>query len=129
MRKCAKQRSEADLLWKDLTAEFHLEFMFKFNVYIVKNQDENELLKSENPFALAVLASLYLIKSGRKNVKKLEYKKKLTEIAVSKNYSKQKFYRLFNFVQYLITLPKVLELEFKKFTAQPKIEIKMQAKK
>ena len=108
---------------------FGTEFLLKFNIYIVKNQDENELLKSENPFALAVLASLYLIKAGRENAKKLEFKKKLTEIAVSKNYSKQKFYRLFNFVQHLITLPKVFELEFKKFTAQPKIELKMQATK
>ncbi len=88
------------------------EFMLKFNAYIVKNQEEDQLLASDNPFALAVLTSLYLIKAGRKSVKKLEYKKKLAEIAVSKNFSKQKFYRLFNFVQYLITLPKVFELEF-----------------
>ena len=108
---------------------FGTEFLLKFNTYIVKKQDENELLESDNPFALAVLASLYLIKAGREHVKKLEYKKKLIEIAISKNYNKQKFYRLFNFVQHLITLPKVFELEFKKFTAQPKIEIKMQATK
>ncbi len=105
------------------------EFMLKFNTYIVKNQEEEQLLDSDNPFALAVLTSLYLIKAGRKSVKKLEYKKKLVEIAVSKNYTKQKFYRLFNFVQYLITLPKVFELEFKKFTSQPKINTQMQAKK
>ena len=108
---------------------FGTECLYKFNAYIVKNQDETKLSESDNPFALAVLASLYLIKAGRKNVAKLEYKKKLVEIAVTKNYSKQKFYRLFNFVQYLVTLPKSYELEFKKFTAQPKIDIQMQAKK
>ncbi len=108
---------------------FGTKLTYQFNTYTVREKDETELEKSDNPFALAVLASLYLIKAGKDPNQKLAYKKKLIEIARTKNFDFAKLYRLINFVEYLITLPKELELEFKIFSHQPKIEKKMEADK
>ena len=56
---------------------------FDYPVYLVKDQDEDELMKSDNPFALAVLACKYLIKTKKKKEKdmeeRLDYKKKLAK--------------------------------------------------
>ncbi len=108
---------------------FGTKLNYEFNTYTVREQNEDELLKSDNPFALAVLASLYLIKAGKEPNLKLAYKKKLIEIARTKNFDLAKLYRLINFVQQLVVLPKDLEIEFKQYVHQPKIEEKMEANK
>lgn len=108
---------------------FGTSMTYKFNTYTVRDQSEEILLQSESPFAIAVLASLYLIKAGKDPNQKLAYKKKLVEIAITKNFDRAKLYRLFNFVFYLVRLPKDLETEFKQFAIQPKIEKKMEFKK
>ena len=110
-------------------SNFGTELTYKFSSYTIREQDESELLNSENPFALAVLASLYLIKAGKDSYQKLGYKKKLIETAITKQFDRAKLFRMLNFVEYLVRLPHDLELEFKKFTKQPKIEIKMEAER
>lgn len=108
---------------------FGTKLTYEFNTYTVREQSAEELLKSDSPFAIAVLASLYLIKAGKNPSQKLAYKKKLVEIAIAKNFDKRKLFRLINFVQYIVTLPKNLELEFKQFAHHPIIEEKMKADK
>ena len=51
---------------------FHYEFFgteltYKYNIYKILEQDENQLLQSNNPFSLVILAGLYVIKG--KNIK------------------------------------------------------------
>lgn len=108
---------------------FGTKLNYEFNTYTVREQNEAELLKSDNPFAFAVLASLYLIKAKKDPHQKLAYKKKLIEIARSKGYGFEKLYRLINFVRYLITLPNDLEVEFKTFSYQPLTQYSMKALK
>jgi hypothetical protein len=105
---------------------FGTNMTYKFNTYTVREQSEKQLLRSDNPFAIAVLASLYLIKAGQDPNQKLAFKKNLIEIARKKSFDRAKLYRLFNFVQYLIRLPPKFELEYKQFIAQPKNEEKME---
>lgn len=96
------------------------EITYIFNTYTVKDQSEAELLKSNNPFAFAVLASLYLIKVGNDELKKLEIKKKLLNIALEKGFDYPKLYRLLNFVKYLVKLSKPLELVFDDYSKDAK---------
>ena len=108
---------------------FGTEIKYKFNTYSVREQTEEELLKSDNPFSYAVLASLYLIEAGKDAEKKFSFKKKLVEIALKKKFDHAKLYRLLNFVQYLVKLPKDLDIEFKASIKQSKIDEKMEYSK
>ena len=143
--------SKPDLLWKDLyktkdiTAlaiytglsrpkiykAFNIncagtKLTYEFNTYTIREQSEAKLLKSDNPIAIAVLASLYLIKAGKDVDLKFAYKKNLIEIARKKNFERIKLLRLINFVKYLVKLPDNLELEYTKFIAPPKNEKEME---
>lgn len=110
-------------------SNYGTEISYGFNTYTVREQNEADLLSSENPLAIAVLASLYLIKAGKSDEKKFFFKKKLIEIAITKNFDRAKLFRLLNFVEYLVKLPMKLQLEFKEFTKQPKIDSKMEAER
>ncbi|MBL7814673.1 MAG: hypothetical protein JNL70_06675 [Saprospiraceae bacterium] len=104
---------------------FGTQLHYEFNTYTVREQDEQVLMKSDNPFAIAVLASLYLIKAGKDVLLRLSYKKKLIEIARKKDFDFAKLFRLINFVGYLVTLPRDLELEYTTSTFKPIIQEKM----
>ena len=101
---------------------FGTELTYKFNTYVIQEQDEAQLIASDNPFAIAVLAAFYLNKAGTDSQKRFEYKKKLIEIAAKKNFDRKKLARLIIFVKYLIKLPINLENDFKIFISKPKIE-------
>lgn len=100
--------------------------IYKFNTYTIRDQSEAKLLQSDNPIAIAVLASLYLIKAGIDPNQRLAYKKNLIEIAREKNFDRTKLLRLFNFVKYLIKIPPKFELEFKEYIDQSKNQEKME---
>ncbi len=110
-------------------ANFGTELTYKFNTYVISEQEEAKLKASKNPFAIAVLAAFYLTEAGTDSLKRFEYKKKLIEIAAKKNFDRRKLPRLIIFVKYLILLPKNLENNFKNFIAQPKIEQGMKVTK
>ena len=93
---------------------------YKFNTYTVRDQKEEALLASDNPFAFAVLASLYLIKAGTDAEKKLEYKKKLLNFANEKGFDHAKLHRMLNFVKYLVRLPQPLETIYQDYSNDSK---------
>ena len=66
---------------------FGTEISYKFNTYQIRKQSETELLKSSNPFALVVLANLYVIQTKQDDPQRLIFKKKLYELAFAANYS------------------------------------------
>ena len=85
---------------------------YKFNSYKIRDQKEVELLKSNNPFALAVLANLYVVKTNRKYDKRLIQKERLFELAKKAGYDEKKLIRLLIFVRNLMVLPEDLEFQF-----------------
>ena len=90
---------------------------YKFNSYKIRDQKEIELLKSKNPFALAVLANLYVLKTSQKYDKRLIQKEKLFEIAKKVGYDEKKLIRLLIFVKNLMVLPEDLEFKFENYVA------------
>ena len=85
---------------------------YQYNSYKIRDQKEAELLKSKNPFALAVLANLYVLKTNQKYDKRLIQKEKLFEIAKRVGYDEKKLIRLLIFVKNLMVLPEDLEFKF-----------------
>ena len=108
---------------------FGTELTYKFNSYVIREQDEAQLIASDNPFAIAVLAAFYLTEAGTDSLKRYEYKKKLVEIAAKKNFDRKKLSRLLIFVKRLILLPKNLADAYNNFVSQPKIEQTMKVTK
>ncbi len=82
---------------------------YQFNAYLVKEAKTDELLKSQNPFALAVLATKYLYKTKRDAKQKLVFKKKLMRLMLEKDYKKEQISRLFTFINLVLELPRYLE--------------------
>ncbi len=91
---------------------------YEYNTYIVKNQKEEALLKDKNPFSIVVLANLYTVNTTEDGVKRLEFKKKLFEIANSRNYNIEKTTELFIFVKELMQLNSDLENQFDNFVVE-----------
>ncbi|WP_144463705.1 hypothetical protein [Siminovitchia fortis] len=100
---------------------FHYEFLgteltYNYNTYRIASQSETTLLESENPFALAVLAGLYVIKS-KKNVDiKYQYKGKLMRLLlqdkmINKEMKREFIQKLFVFIDHILRLPEETELK------------------
>ena len=93
---------------------------FIFNTYVVSKQNEADLLASNNPMAIAVLANLYVNQTRTELEKRAEYKTKLFELAKLRGYDAEKSERLITFVYYLMQLPKAMEVEMKSFKRKNK---------
>jgi hypothetical protein len=106
-------------------SNFGTKLTYSFNAYIIRQQKVSELIASKNPVSVAVLAALYMIKAGKNDFQRYEFKKKMVEVALMKNFDRAKSFRLLNFVGHLMTLPEPLETAFKEFIQSPKIEQKM----
>jgi hypothetical protein len=92
--------------------KFHgTELTYKFKVYEVRKQDEAQLLSSDNPFALVVLASLYVLKSKKDVGSRFQYKRKLVELTREKGYTNAEIIGLLRFIRYIVSVPSNLTLE------------------
>lgn len=85
---------------------------YEFNTYLVKNTKDKELIESNNPFALAVLATRYLHKSKSDYKKRLTFKRKLIRLSKEKNYSNNQIINLLKFIDLILYLPEDLEKLF-----------------
>ena len=94
---------------------FGTHILYKFLAYKVAQQKEEELLKSDNIFALFVLANLYVTQTGKKDRKRLLLKEKLVELATERLIDLDKIKRLLIFVDGIMKLSQDLEEEFKTF--------------
>ncbi|MCH1626428.1 hypothetical protein [Fredinandcohnia quinoae] len=93
------------------------ELAFKYNTYRIATQTESTLLKSQNPFALAILAGLYVIKSKKNIGLRFQYKQKLMKLLlrdtiVGKEMKREYIQRLFLFIDYILQLPEDEEIKF-----------------
>jgi hypothetical protein len=93
---------------------------YQFNSYLVSKQNEAELLSNENPFALVVLANLYVLKTLNDLEQRLSFKENLYNIAQSRQYSIEKTTELFIFVKELMQLSPELEVEYNFFITKQK---------
>jgi hypothetical protein len=91
---------------------FGTELFYRFNSYIIAHQNEAELLVSDNPFAIAVLAAMYVLQTKNDAVKRFSFKKNLFILAQQKKIPKEKLLKLLIFVRDFIELPNPLENEF-----------------
>ena len=91
---------------------------FEYFSYKILEQKEEELIKSENPFAMAVLAGLYTLKTEGKSRSKAEtryeFKKRLSKLLKERGYSEKKFIDLMSFIDGIMFLPDELEIEYEK---------------
>ena len=87
---------------------------YEFNSVKLNSYTEKELLKSNNPFAIAVLASKYLIQSKGDNSKRYTYKQKLIRIAKEQKLQDEQIINLLRFIDLILVLPKELETKFEK---------------
>lgn len=85
---------------------------YEFNSVKIGSYIDKELLESENPFAIAVLASKYLSKSKGDDSKKYSYKLKLIRIAKEKQLTDNQIINLLRFIDLILILPKDLESKF-----------------
>ncbi len=97
---------------------FQTKLYYEYFSYKILEQNEEKLLKSENPFAMAVLAGLYTLntegKSGSKAETRFEFKKKLAKLLKEKGYTEKKFLDLMSFIDGIMFLPDELEIEYEK---------------
>ena len=95
---------------------FETKLHYEYFSYKILEQDEEELKKSENPFAMAVLAGLYTLKTDGKSKtiseKRYEFKKSLAKLLRDKGYEDKKFLDLMSFMDGIMFLPDELEIKY-----------------
>lgn len=106
---------------------------FEFPVYLIKNQNEQALLQSDNPFTIAVLVCLRIlnIRERNKGKKKQEYlerielRKEILELIRARferlNYTKDIIVSLVDFALTITVIPDDMEAAFEKEFYQPYI--------
>ncbi|MEY3242827.1 MAG: hypothetical protein RIR11_4266 [Bacteroidota bacterium] len=107
---------------------FGTECTLKYNTFSVAAQTEQQLLESDNPFALVVLANLYVIQSKSNVELRTQFKRKLLKHLATRNYSYEKFKKLFNFAVFFMTLPPEKEKKIIQFMSK-QTQAQTQAKK
>ncbi|WP_062105143.1 RpnC/YadD family protein [Bacillus niameyensis] len=96
---------------------FHYEFFgteltYRYNSYEIAIQDESTLLQSDNPFALAILAGLYMIKSKKDVHLKSQYKRRLMRLLLQdKMINKEYIRNLLIFIDHILRLPEEEEIK------------------
>ena len=82
--------------------------LYSFRTYKILTQSEVQLSKSQNPFAMAILAGLFAIKSKKDVDTKYEFKMKLIRLLKEERWCREKIESLFLFIDALLKLPDIL---------------------
>jgi len=90
------------------------ELIYKFNTYLVRDADEEELLKSDNIFALVILTCKYINQTKNNFDLRRKFKLKLFKLAFERGYSTKTIQELLNFINILMYLPPEIKQEFKR---------------
>jgi hypothetical protein len=88
------------------------ELIYRYNSLITVTQDEQTLIDTDNPFAIAALAAKYAYHTKNNPILRFTFKRQLFILAQKKNISKEKLIKLLIFVRDFLFLPKSLENEF-----------------
>ncbi|MEZ4887595.1 MAG: hypothetical protein R3E32_22875 [Chitinophagales bacterium] len=102
---------------------FGTEVTYKYNTYIVKKKKEKELMQSKNPFSIAVLAALHILKTKQNLDDRLKLKvalvKFIRERAEESNFSEKIVVPLVQFVINLMVLDPKRESQFQDIFYKP----------
>jgi hypothetical protein len=93
---------------------FGCEIRFTFPVVKLLDFDSEETEKSDNPFAIVTRVQLAKLKSERDADRRYSFRMELTKELYDRNYTKEQVIRLYRFIDYVLKLPKLKALEFKK---------------
>jgi hypothetical protein len=88
------------------------ELFYRYNSLITVTQDEEMLLHSDNPFAIAALAAKYAYHTKNNPIQRFTFKRQLFILSQKKNISREKLIKLLIFVRDFLFLPNDLENEF-----------------
>ena len=93
------------------------ETTYKFNTYVVAEQNEAVLIASDSLFDLAILAIKYTLDTEGDDGQRFKFKRKLFELATNRgNIPIDKLHKLLTFVGEYMDLPPNLENEFRAAT-------------
>ena len=92
---------------------------YKFNTYIINEQDAEELKANQNPFSIVVLANLFTLKTYGKYQERLTFKEQIYVLARQRKYSDDKTHKLILFLTELMRLPKDLNRQFEEYVSKP----------
>jgi hypothetical protein len=70
----------------------------------VIEQDDDELKKSDNPFALVILAAKKSLESRRDEEKRFRFKRELVRLMLEKGYSREEILAVFKFLDGVLAL-------------------------
>ncbi|GEN34020.1 hypothetical protein ADA01nite_14800 [Aneurinibacillus danicus] len=95
---------------------FDTTLTYTYRTYKIVEQNEEELARSKNPFSMAVLAGLYVVKSKKDIDARYQFKINLIRLLLEKEWQREKIERLFVFIDGLLKLPieKSFEVELNK---------------
>ncbi|MFK7905720.1 MAG: hypothetical protein AB8B69_11375 [Chitinophagales bacterium] len=102
---------------------FGTKIHYEYNTYIVRKQDEKKLQQSKNPFAVAVLAALHILRTKKDLNNRLKLKIALINFirkrAEEGNFPKSVIVPLVQFVMNLMRLDKKRETQFQNKFYEP----------
>ncbi|GEN36029.1 MULTISPECIES: hypothetical protein [Aneurinibacillus] len=91
---------------------FDTTLTYTYRSYKIVEQNEEELTRSENPFSMAVLAGLYVVKSKKDINARYQFKINLIRLLLQKEWRREKIEKLFVFIDGLLKLPVEKEKNF-----------------
>ena len=77
---------------------------FQYRTYKVMEQDDEELKRSDNPFALVVLAAKRNLKSRGDEEKRFRFKRELVRLMLEKGYGREEILAVFRFLDGVLAL-------------------------
>jgi hypothetical protein len=98
---------------------FGTSIVFTFNAYVIVEQDEAALKANPNPFAIVVLANLYVANTYEDYAERLRLKEEIYVLSRQRKYPDEKTNRLILFLTELMKLPSQLETQFNEYISKP----------
>lgn len=77
---------------------------FKYQTYKILEQDDEKLQKSNNPFALVVLAAKKSLESRKDEQKRFRFKRELVKLMLEKGYGREEIVNVFKFLDGILAL-------------------------
>jgi Putative transposase, YhgA-like len=98
---------------------FGTSIVFTFNAYVIIEQEEAALKANPNPFAIIVLANLYVANTYENYEERLRLKEEIYVLARQRKYPDEKTDKILLFLFELIKLPNALETQFNEYISKP----------
>ena len=85
----------------------------KFPVVKLLDYQWSILEKSNNPFAIVIMAHLKSIETLGNNLERKEWKLRLVRLLFERGYDREQIRNLFRFIEWIVALPQEIQQEFK----------------